>query len=252
MISNFRFAQKIYDATWGRFVFSGAYDSFLKNAEKAGLSEQRRKIVSLATGKTLEIATGTGLNLPHYTDAVTELILTEPYPHMVKVLRNKVAKLNRRVTIVESTVETLPFPDASFDTVVATMILCSAADPEIALNEITRVLRPGGQYLFLEHVRNPNTRIARRQDLLQPGWYLFGNGCHCNRDTVSTIKRSSLELELLERGEIPRAWKIVEAMVTGSARRRLCDSEVRAQPAAENCSDSNVSRCCGELVAFDE
>jgi SAM-dependent methyltransferase len=227
MISKLRFVQKLYDATWGRFVFAGAYDSFLKNAEKAGLTERRRRVVSLAVGKTLEIATGTGLNLPHYPDAVTELILTEPYPHMLKVLRDKVAKLNRRATIIESTVETLPFPDASFDTVVATMILCSAANPDIALNEITRVLRPGGQYLFLEHVRNPNTRIARRQDLLQPGWYLFGNGCHCNRDTVSTIRRSSLELELLEEGEIPHAWKIVEAMVTGRARRPFCYGDRR-------------------------
>lgn len=224
MISSSRFIQSIYDATWGRFVFAGAYDRFLKLAEEAGLSEQRKKVVSCATGRTLEIATGTGLNLPHYPAAVTELVLTEPYPYMLQVLRDKVARLGRTATVVEATAEDLPFPDGSFDTVVATMILCSAECAESVLAEITRVLRPGGQYLFLEHVRNPDTRIARRQDRLQPGWYLFGNGCHCNRDTISTLKQSSLELEVLDVGQIPHAWKIVEAMITGRARRPLSNS----------------------------
>jgi len=222
MISKNGLIQSLYDATWGRFVFAGAYDKFLKRAEGAGLSEQRRVTLSHATGRTLEIATGTGLNLPYYPPSVTELVLTEPYPHMLETLRSKVRKMGCKIaTVVEASAEKLPFPDASFDTVVATMILCSAEKPEPVLKEIARVLRPGGQYLFLEHVRNPDSRIARLQDRIQPGWYLFGNGCHCNRDTVSTLKQAPLVLEELNRGHIPRAWKIVEAMITGRARRPL-------------------------------
>lgn len=219
MISKNRIIQAVYDATWGRFVFAGAYDRILQRAEEAGLSEKRKQLVSKATGRTLEIATGTGLNLPHYPGAVTELVLTEPYPPMLDALRKKVNALGRNAKVVEATAEKLPFPDESFDTVVATMILCSADSPEPVLKEIARVLKPGGQYLFLEHVRNSDPKIAKRQDRLQPGWYLFGNGCHCNRDTVQTLKQSSLTLEELYDDKIPRAWKIVEAMVAGRARR---------------------------------
>jgi ubiquinone/menaquinone biosynthesis C-methylase UbiE len=221
MITKISLIQNIYDATWGRFVFAGAYDRFLKRAEEAGLSEKRKKVVSLASGRTLEVATGTGLNLPHYPDAVTELVLSEPYPFMLEKLREKTQRLGRKATLVEATAEKLPFPDASFDTVVATMILCSAERPEPVLSEIARVLKPGGQYLFLEHVRNPDPKVAKRQDRLQPGWYIFGNGCHCNRDTVATLKQSPLVLEELYEDTIPHAWKIVEAMIAGRARRPL-------------------------------
>jgi ubiquinone/menaquinone biosynthesis C-methylase UbiE len=219
MISKNRFLQSVYDATWGRLFFAGAYDWFLGKAEKEGLSEQRRKVVSYAMGRTLEVATGTGLNLPHYPPEVTELVLTEPYPHMLGILRSKVQASGRKATVIQAVAEELPFPDATFDTVVATMILCSAEDPGQVLGEITRVLKPGGQYLFLEHIRNHDPNVARRQDRLQPAWYLFANGCHCNRDTVKTIQASALAIEELNYDKIPRAWKIVEAMISGRALR---------------------------------
>jgi ubiquinone/menaquinone biosynthesis C-methylase UbiE len=225
MITNIKLIQKIYDATWGRWFFAGGYDRFLREAEAAGLSEHRRQVVSQAKGKTLELATGTGLNLPHYGGDVTELVLSEPYPHMITELRRTVSTLGRKAAIVEACAEQLPFPDESFDTVVGTMILCTAEKPELVLTEAARVLRKGGQYLFLEHIRNPDPRIALRQDLLQPGWYLFGNGCHCNRDTIQTLNSSPLVVEELQHGRIPRIWKIVEAMITGRARRRETPSK---------------------------
>jgi ubiquinone/menaquinone biosynthesis C-methylase UbiE len=218
MITRNRLIQTLYDATYGKFIFAGAYDRFIRNAEAEGLSESRRQLVSHSRGSTLEIATGTGLNLAHYPERVTDLTLTEPYPHMLEVLRRKVELSGRRnTTVVQAEAEHLPFPNCHFDTVVATMILCSAEDPTVVLKEIARVLRPNGKYLFLEHIRNQDPTIAKRQDRIQPGWYLFGNGCHCNRDTVTTLRGSQLVIEELNYGKIPRAWSIVEQMITGRA-----------------------------------
>jgi len=211
-----------YDATWGRYAFAGLYDRFLARSEAAGLSEKRREMLAPARGRTLELGAGTGLNLPHYPDAVTELVVTEPYPHMIPKLREKMDALQldrpgRRTQLIVAEAEHLPFEDNSFDTVAAAMILCTVKDPDVVLREIQRVLKPGGQYLFLEHVRNPDKKIARKQDLIQPGWFLFGNACHCNRPTLETIGKSQLRIIDLKRDKIPAAKEFIEAMVIGRA-----------------------------------
>jgi SAM-dependent methyltransferase len=120
--------------------------------------------------------------------------------------------------VVEAGAEGLPFPDDRFDTAVATLVLCTVPDPSAALAELARVLRPGGRFLFLEHVRSTDPRLARWQDRLERPWELFGAGCHCNRDTPATIGASPLELEGVERGSIPRAVPLVRPMVVGTAR----------------------------------
>ncbi len=214
--------RKAYDATWGQFVFAGLYDRFLARSEAAGLSDKRREMLAPARGRTLELGAGTGLNLPHYPAAVTELVVTEPYPHMVPKLQQRMTALgldrdDRRTQLLVASAEHLPFDDDSFDTVAAAMILCTVKDPEVVLTEIARVLKPGGQYLFLEHIRNPDPKIARKQDLIQPGWFLFGNECHCNRPTLETIGTSSLRIVDLKRDKIPAAAQFIEAMVIGRA-----------------------------------
>lgn len=210
--------RRAYDATWGRFVFAGMYDRFLSRSEAAGLSAKRKEMLAPARGRTLELGAGTGLNLPHYPDAVTELVLTEPYPHMVAKLHEKVQQSGIRAQLTVAGAEELPFEDDSFDTVAAAMILCTVRDPDVVLAEIERVLKPDGQYLFLEHVRNPDPKVARRQDLIQPAWFLFGNECHCNRPTLETIGKSPLVIEDLRRDKIPAAKEFIEAMVIGRAR----------------------------------
>lgn len=209
-------AGSLYDATWGRF-FALGYDFFFARAERGGLRELRRGALAEASGRTLEVGAGTGLNHDLYPAAVTELVLTEPFGPMASQLREKVADLGRPVEVVEAPAEALPFPDASFDTVTLTLVLCTVPDPDVALREIARVLRPGGQLLFLEHVRAESPGLARWQDRLHGPWHAFGHGCHCNRDTAAAIDRSPLRIDRLERGEIPKMPPLVKPMLRGRA-----------------------------------
>jgi ubiquinone/menaquinone biosynthesis C-methylase UbiE len=208
---------KISDRLWGP-LFARLYDRVTKSTEDAGLREKRRELLARATGRTLEIGAGTGSNLELYPDAVTELVLTEPDEHMRAQLEHKVGALGRRPEVVEAGGESLPFPDASFDTVVATLVLCTIPAPREALAEIARVLRPDGRLLFLEHVRSEDAGSARWQDRLERPWGWFGRGCHPNRDTVALINQSAFEIGELERDTMPKAPPIVRPLVSGEAR----------------------------------
>jgi len=208
---------RIYHATWGR-AFAAGYERILSASERAGLRERRRRLLSEATGRTLEIGAGTGLNHDLYPQAVTELVLTEPFGPMAAQLRAKVAGLGRPVEVVEAPAERLPFPEADFDTAVCTLVLCTVDDPVQALREVHRVLRPGGRLLFLEHVRSEDPALARWQDRLHGPWRFFGHGCHANRDTLAVLEASPLEVEEVERGAVPKSPPIVRPMLVGSAR----------------------------------
>jgi ubiquinone/menaquinone biosynthesis C-methylase UbiE len=119
--------------------------------------------------------------------------------------------------VVEAPAERLPFEDSSFDTAVFTLVLCTAPDPQAALTETARILRPGGKLLFLEHVRAEDAGLARWQDRLEKPWRFVGDGCHCNRDTVATIEASPLAVERVEHGKLPKAPPIVRPLVRGEA-----------------------------------
>ena len=121
---------RIYDATWGR-GFAALYDRAFEATEEAGLREMRREVLSEARGRTIDLGAGTGANLGLYPDAVTELVLAEPDPHMLKQLRVKVAESGRRCR-AESTrsAESLPFDESSFDTAIFTLVLCTVPHPD--------------------------------------------------------------------------------------------------------------------------
>jgi ubiquinone/menaquinone biosynthesis C-methylase UbiE len=207
---------RVYEQTWGRF-FAAMYDRSLKATEEAGLGAMRRELLAAAGGRTIEIGAGTGVNLGLYPAAVADLVVVEPDPHMAKRLRAKLAQSDRAAEVFEASAERLPFADASFDTAVATLVLCTIPDPDAALAELARVLKPGGRLLFVEHVRAENPALARWQDRLEKPWRFLGDGCHCNRDTVATIAASPFELDELERGRMPKAPPIVSPLIRGSA-----------------------------------
>jgi ubiquinone/menaquinone biosynthesis C-methylase UbiE len=141
---------------------------------------------------------------------------------MTRQLREKLAQWRRsaEISVVEAPGEDLPFADASFDTVAVTLVLCTVPDPEATLEEIKRVLAPEGQLLFLEHVRAEDPGLARWQDRLERPWRFLGDGCHCNRDTVSAIRAAGFTLGDVERSSLPKAPPIVRPLAVGSAGNR--------------------------------
>lgn len=207
---------RLYDATWGR-GWAALYDWCLKGTEEAGLREMRQELLSGARGRVVELGAGTGVNLELYPEGLEELAMAEPDPHMAKRLRAKAAESPREATIVEAPAERLPFDDAHFDTAVATLVFCTIPDPQAALAELRRVLKPGGRLIFLEHVRAEDPGLARWQDRLERPWRFLGDGCHCNRDTVATIAAAGFELGTVDRDELPKAPPIVRPLARGTA-----------------------------------
>jgi len=207
---------KPIEAAWSP-VFARVYDTAFVLAERRGFRDVRRDLVSRARGRVLELGAGTGLNLRHYPETVSELLLTEPDPHMAAKLRQGAAALLLDTSVVEAPAEELPFDDASFDTVVATLVLCTVKDPEQALSEIARVLRPSGAFLFAEHVRAASHRAARWQDRLNRPWSWYACGCQCNRDTVSAIEAASFTLRELRHDRLRWISPVVRPLVVGSA-----------------------------------
>lgn len=181
-------------ARWLR-VMAVVYDPFVWMAELGGMRRRRCALLADAHGRVVEIGAGTGLNIRHYPDTVDDLLLTEPEPGMRRKLTRRLARRGRVAVISDAPAEQLPVPDASVDTVVATLVLCTVGDPERALREIARVLRPGGQLLFIEHVRSDWRFLAMWQDILLRPWRGFAGGCVCNRPTLELLRASGFTVD---------------------------------------------------------
>jgi ubiquinone/menaquinone biosynthesis C-methylase UbiE len=198
-------------------VKSAVYDFFGRRLDRAGIGRRRDDLLREARGRVLEVGAGTGFNLAHYPRGLDELVLLEPDCGFAERIERRLHGLP--ASIVDGTAESLPFEDASFDTVVSTFVLCTVDDLERSLAEIRRVLRPGGALLFLEHVRSDDPRLARWQDRLDRPWYgLVSDGCHCNRDTLAEIGRGLTVIEV-EHGEMPVGLPIVRPLIAGRALR---------------------------------
>lgn len=193
------------------------YDALTRSFERGPGARVRGDLLRHASGDVLEIGAGTGASLPHYPAAVTRLVLTEPDRSMSSRLATRLAAAPMPTELVRASATTLPFAAASFDTVVSTLVLCTVPDQPAALAEVRRVLRPGGTFLFLEHVRSDDPRHARRQDRLTLPWRLVAGGCHPNRRTLQGIVDAGFEVVDHIAGEMPGFPRIVRPYVVGRA-----------------------------------
>ena len=215
---------KAYDATWGR-LFASFYDRALKASEENGLGDMRRALLADARGRVIEIGAGTGVNLDLYGPGVEDLTLIEPDPHMGAKLRHRLTarssdgstSASPPARLSAAPAEAIPFADDTFDTAVATLVLCTVPDPAAAIAELSRVLKPGGRLLFIEHVRSDRPGIARWQDRFEKPWRFMADGCHCNRDTAATLSASAFQIESIDQGKLPKATPIVRPLIRGTA-----------------------------------
>jgi ubiquinone/menaquinone biosynthesis C-methylase UbiE len=181
--------------------FARMYMRTAPNAEERGATEHRRRLLDGLGGTVVEIGAGQGLNFPHYPAEVREVIAIEPEPTLRREAENVAANATVPIRVLAGVADELPLDDASVDAAVASLVLCSVPDQQSALAEIRRVLRPGGELRFYEHV------IARCQPkrlLLQiidrTGlWPAIAGGCHPARDTTEAIMQAGFDIEEVER-----------------------------------------------------
>ncbi len=205
---------------------AAVYDRFTATVEAAGLADWRRDLVAGLEGEVLEIGAGTGHNLRWYPSTVTRLVLTEPDPHMRAKLASKVADAAGRdggpavVEVVDRSSDDLAVPDASLDAVVATLVLCTVPDPAATLAEVRRVLRPGGRFVYLEHVAATDTpRDLRWQERFEPVWKRVAGNCHLTRTTERAIVDAGFVVDTEWREAMPTAPVILRPTVRGIAHR---------------------------------
>lgn len=199
------------------WLMAKIYDRFMAGTEEACLRAWRSELLEGVHGDVLEIGAGTGANMAYYGDDVDSVVATEPDAHMRAQLE---AKLDG-VTCVLAPAEALPFEDESFDFVVSTLVLCSVDSLEGALAEIRRVLRPGGELIFLEHVESHREVRRRWQHRIEPVWSRLAGNCHLTRDTAGAIQSAGLEIVDMERESMRKALSILRETVRGRARRPL-------------------------------
>ena len=223
-------------------VFAAIYDHALARTEKAGLGAHRRALLAGASGDVLEIGGGTGANLRFYGDGVRTLTITDPEKPMLRRLERRIDKNGIRATVLRAPAEDLPFNEASFDVVVATLVLCTVDDVPRALREVRRVLRPGGSLLFIEHVRSDDPALARRQDRMQPLNVRVGHGCHPNRRTLDSVREAGFEVVSLERDTLAHVPKFIRPLVVGVARRSPSGAGQTETAAAPGTSETSSDR----------
>jgi ubiquinone/menaquinone biosynthesis C-methylase UbiE len=176
------------------------YDRQMRFFEWLLFGNGREWVCSQAEGEVLEIAVGTGRNLPYYPDGV-RLSGVELSPAMLEIARTRARELGREIDLRVGDAQALEFPDESFDSVVCTLSLCTIPDDRAAVAEVRRVLRPGGRFLLLEHVRSPLLPIRTAERLLEPLMLRF-EADHLTREPLEHLRAEGFAIERLERSKL--------------------------------------------------
>jgi ubiquinone/menaquinone biosynthesis C-methylase UbiE len=177
----------------------------------------RARIAGAAEGRVLEIGIGSGLNLPFYGPAVSELLALEPAPRLLAMARRPAAASGCHVRFIEASAEAIPIDTDSIDTVVTTWTLCTVPQVDAALQELRRVLRPGGRLLFVEHGLAPDAPVRLWQHRLTPAWRRITGGCHLDRPIQALIESSGFAIDRITTGYV-RGPKPMTFFYEGSAR----------------------------------
>jgi SAM-dependent methyltransferase len=196
----------------GHRWFAAHYDKLTRSIEEKVLGKLRGDLLGGLSGDVLEVGVGTGANLPYYPAGV-RLEGTEPDPYMLARAQQKSAGTASAVELHEVMAEELPFADQSFDHVVSTVVLCTVRDPGVALAQIRRVLKPGGQLHFIEHVRGDGL-LGLGQDCIRPLWQVVNAGCAPNRRTRQRIESAGFAIDSLQTGKLNG----VAPLIIGTAR----------------------------------
>ncbi|HEY7438202.1 MAG TPA: class I SAM-dependent methyltransferase [Acidimicrobiia bacterium] len=197
-------------------LFAMTYDRQLAKVERAGLRALRQDLLTEARGDVLEIGAGTGANLDLYGSEVATLTLTEPEAPMLRRLERRIADQQISAMVLRAPAEDLPFEDDSFDVVVSTLVLCGVSDQPRSLRQLQRVLRPGGQLLFIEHVRAEDARLARHQQRMN--WCnRLVVGCECTRPTLSTIRDTGFDVTHVEHQTMRKVPSFASPLIVGRA-----------------------------------
>lgn len=198
--------------------FARAYARISLDAERRGMAEQRDRLLAGLAGRVVEVGAGNGLNFSHYPTTVTEVVAVEPEDSLRAIAEQAAAGASVPVRVVAGHADALPAGDGTFDAAVTSLVLCSVADVAVALAEIRRVLRPGGELRFFEHVRSANPLLGLAQDAITPMWSRSSGGCHPNRDTVAAIRAAGFHIDSVHRFPLaPARFLPPHAHVLGTA-----------------------------------
>lgn len=181
-------------------LFARLYARLSHAAEDRGQAEHRQRLLAGLRGRVVEVGAGNGLNFAHYPPQVDEVVAVEPEAHLRSLAEDAAVRARVVVTVVDGTASALPVDDASCDAAVASLVLCTVPEQAAALAELRRVLRPGGELRFYEHVVSGDRRIARLQRAADATfWPRLAGGCHAARDTAAAIAAAGFVVERQER-----------------------------------------------------